>query len=202
MGDILKIIISAPSGAGKTTLWKKLVADDPQIYVSVSCTTRPRREGEVDGKDYYFISRDEFLSMIQEGRLLEWAEVHGYYYGTPAENVDRALEEGKDILFEVDVQGARSIKEKLPDAVTIFVLPPGVGELRQRLERRGQDSPDEIEKRLTHAVEEIQAAKEFDYIVYNEDLERAAEDLRSIVRAERLKTLRNEALISRVLRNQ
>lgn len=196
---MLKIVLSAPSGAGKTTLWKELVKIDRKIMVSVSCTTRKKRRGEREGYDYYFLSKEEFFEKIKRGELIEWAEVHGNYYGTPFRNLSLAEEKGKDILFEVDIQGAKSLREKIPDAILIFVMPPSLKELKRRLEQRGDNSEEEVKRRLIHAEEEIKAAEKFDYIIVNDDLEKALKNLQAIITSERLRAKRNLSLIEKIL---
>ena len=186
------LILSSPSGAGKTTLTRMLMQDKAlDLTLSVSVTTRPRRSSEVDGIHYRFIDRREFDRMKEGGDLLESAEVHGNGYGTPRAPVEKALAEGRDMLFDVDWQGARQMRERLgDDVVSIFVLPPSMRELRARLERRAEDSSATIEERIDNARHEIERWRAYEYVIVNDDLQRAYEDLLAIVRAERLKVRR------------
>ena len=183
-------ILSAPSGAGKTTLTKGLRARCPDIKVSVSCTTRARRRGEVNGRHYRFVNKGRFVAMRAHGEFAEWAEVHGFLYGTPRKPLDRCLGAGQDILLDVDVQGARKIKRAYPDAVSVFLLPPSRGELERRLKRRGTDPAAVIRRRLANAQDEIQRVIQYDYYIVNRDVAQALEVLQSIVHAERAKTAR------------
>jgi guanylate kinase len=191
----LILILSSPSGAGKTTLTRMLMQDKAlDLTLSVSVTTRSRRSSEVDGIHYRFIDRREFDRMKEGGDLLEWAEVHGNGYGTPRTPVERVLAEGRDMLFDVDWQGARQMRERIgDDVVSIFVLPPSMRELRSRLERRAEDSSGTIEQRLDAARHEIERWRAYKYVIVNDDLQRAYDDLLAIIRAERLKVKRVEA---------
>jgi len=183
------IILSSPSGAGKTTLTRMLMQDkDLDLTLSVSVTTRPRRSSEVDGIHYRFIDAREFERMRKSGDLLEWAEVHGNFYGTPRGPVEKVLAQGRDMLFDVDWQGAQQMRERLgDDVVSVFVLPPSMRELRARLERRAEDSSTTIDRRLEDARVEIGRWRHYQYVIVNDDLQRAYDDLLAIVRAERLK---------------
>ncbi len=187
-GDLF--VISAPSGAGKTTVCERILQEVPGIAFSVSHTTRPPRTGEVHGKDYYFVSRDVFLDMVAHGDFLEWAEVHENYYGTSKKEVFTRLEAGQDVLLDIDVQGARQVKEKLPQAVMIFILPPSLAVLEERLKKRGTEDPERLRLRLENAVKEIQAAGEYEFVVINDDLVQAVDDLKAIIRARRLRPQR------------
>lgn len=178
-------VISAPSGAGKSTLCRELLDIFQELRHSISSTTRSARIGEVDGVDYNFVSREEFLRMIEAGEFAEWAEVHGNLYGTSLKTLQKCREDGIDLILDIDCQGAAQLKEKQVEGVNIFILPPSYQELRSRLEGRGSDSPDVIEKRLVNAEEEIRQAAWYDYIVVNDVFSRAVEDLKSIVIAER-----------------
>ena len=192
----LMFILSSPSGAGKSTLSKLLLDAEPQMAMSVSVTTRPPRPGEVDGEHYHFISREEFERLRDEGGLLEWAEVFGNYYGSPRAPVEQALAAGRDVLFDVDWQGAQQIAEKMgEDVVKVFILPPGADVLHQRLQRRAQDPQEVIARRMAEAAKEISHWPEYDYVVINDDLARAAQDIRAILRAERLKRHRQTGLL-------
>lgn len=182
------IIISAPSGSGKSTLVNRLLASDERLLFSISYTTRPPRGQEQDGQQYYFISRGEFEELIHTGQLLEWAEVFGNYYGTHRDILERSKAEARDVVLDIDVQGARQLKERIPGAVSVFILPPSKAELLKRLQNRSEDSVETIKKRLQGAVREICDYNLYDYVVVNEDLDKAFEQLKSIVQAERLKT--------------
>jgi guanylate kinase len=183
-------ILSAPSGAGKTTLYNGLKLVHPEIKLSVSCTTRPRRGGEVNGRDYRFISEREFEQMKAAGEFAEWAKVHGNDYGTPRKPLDHSVQTGRDILLDIDVQGARQIKKSYPQAVSIFLLPPSLKELKRRLASRGTDRSEIIRRRLANARGEIGEILQYDYYVENRDVAEAVEVLSAIVAAERAKISR------------
>jgi guanylate kinase len=183
-------IISAPSGAGKTTLTKELRKQFQDIKVSVSCTTRARRSGEINGRHYRFISKAVFLAMRNRGDFAEWAEVHGFLYGTPRKPLDRHLSAGRDVLLDIDVQGARKIKRLYPEAVSVFLLPPSKAELERRLRLRGTDQAAAIQRRLANAQDEIPSVIKYDYYIVNHDVAEALTILQAIVRAERAKTAR------------
>jgi guanylate kinase len=184
----LLILVSAPSGAGKTSLVAAALAADQRLVVSVSHTTRPRRPGEEDGINYHFIEREAFERMIESGAFLEHASVFDNHYGTSSAAVSALRNEGKDVVLEIDWQGAQQIMEKYPDAVSIFILPPDVATLRERLTKRGQDSTEVIERRLAEAELEISQATRYDAIIVNEDFARATEDLLAVIRAARVST--------------
>ena len=187
----LMLVISSPSGAGKGTLSRLLLDTDRDLTLSISVTTRGRRPSEVEGVHYHFISPQRFHGMRDGGELLESAEVHGNLYATPRAPVEKALASGLDVLFDIDWQGAAQLREKMPDdVVSIFILPPTMGELKARLTRRAEDSSDVIEKRLLNARSEIEQWPNFDYIVVNDDLQGAFADLQAILRAERKKRAR------------
>ena len=187
----LLIILSSPSGAGKSTLAKRLMAWDPTLRFSVSATTRAPRPGETDGKDYWFHSRAEFLSMVAAGDMLEHAEVFGNLYGSPREPVERAMAEGRDTLFDIDWQGTQQMAQAMEDdLVRIFILPPSAEELRLRLINRAQDSASTVAKRMAKAADEISHWPEYDYVIVNENIDTAARQLDSILTAERLKRRR------------
>lgn len=196
-GNLYMVI--GPSGAGKSTLLKRLIAQDEHLSFSVSHTTRAPRAGEVHGKDYYFVDRDLFRAMIDEDAFLEWAEVHGNLYGTSKAHIMTQLQAGEDVLVDVDVQGALLLKEQLASAVSIFVAPPNAAALRARLEARGKDAADVIERRLHNARGEMQQMTKFDYLVVNDDLERCYRDLTAVVAADRLRGFRRRALASDLL---
>ena len=192
----LILILSSPSGAGKTTL-TRAIAQDPTwaLDVSISVTTRARRPSEIDGRHYHFIDREAFEDLRSRDDLLEWAEVHGNYYGTPRRPVEKVLGSGRDMIFDIDYPGTRQVRAKLAqDVVTVFILPPSMAELRQRLERRAEDSAETIEKRLANARTEIQRWSEYDYVIVNEDLQAAFQALQGILSAERLKRARRTGL--------
>jgi guanylate kinase len=191
------LILSSPSGAGKTTLTRMLLQDRAlDLTLSISVTTRPRRSSEVDGIHYRFITRRQFEAMRDAGELLEWAEVHGNLYGTPRAPVEEILSAGRDALFDIDYQGTQQVREKMGgDTVTVFILPPSMKELRARLERRAEDSSEAIERRLENARNEIRRWKQYDYVLVNDDLQRAFDDLLAILRAERQRRPRNEKAI-------
>ena len=195
----LMLILSSPSGAGKTTLTRDLLSDRAlDLTLSISVTTRARRSSEVHGIHYNFVSKDDFLKLRDRDELLEWAEVHGNYYGTPREPVEKVLGEGRDMIFDIDYQGTQQVLEKAAaDAVTIFILPPSMKELRSRLDRRAEDAPDVIAKRLDNARNEISRWPMYDYVIVNEDIQRALSEVTAIVIAERLKRTRSEAGIAR-----
>jgi guanylate kinase len=182
------LVLSSPSGAGKSTLTRQLVQDDPAIRLSVSVTTRTQRPSEIDGKHYHFITPEAFHSMRERGELLESAEVHGHFYGTPRLAAEKALAGGWDVLFDIDWQGTEQIISAMRgDVATIFVLPPSMAELRSRLERRAEDSADVIARRLANARHEIARWEMYDYVIVNERLEQAYDEVRAILCAERLR---------------
>ncbi len=178
------VVLSAPSGAGKTTIARALVKDAKDVVFSVSVTTRPAREHEVDGVDYEFLSEQEFREMIEADHLVEWAEVHGHLYGTSRQAVQAAYDNGSFLILDVDVQGAMQMRERVPDAVLVFVLPPSAAVLVERLTGRGTEGQDTLIRRIENARGELEHASEFDYIVVNDDLDRAIDEVRGIVLAE------------------
>ena len=182
-------VLSAPAGGGKTTLANLLLKEVPNLVKITTCTTREPRPGEKNGVDYFFLSKEEFERKIREGAFLEYAVVHGNYYGTPKEEVLKEINKGNDVLLVIDVQGMRQIKRNFKDVVTIFLIPPSFDELINRMKKRG-DSEEEIKKRLETAKKELKAWKEYDYIVINDIIEKAKEDLKKIILANRLKTTR------------
>ena len=183
-------IVSAPSGAGKTTLTREVLSIYPEMSLSVSCTTRTPRDGETPGKDYDFVSEAAFKWMLAAGDFAEWAEVHGKLYGTPRRMLDRRLRGGGDVLLDIDVQGARQIRQHYTGAVSIFVLPPSLDELRRRLAGRGTDARKTIEQRWNNARHEIQEIQGYDYFIVNRDVDDAVKRLAAIIAAERLKVCR------------
>jgi guanylate kinase len=183
-------ILSAPSGAGKTTLTNGLREHYPEIKLSVSCTTRARRNGEVNRRDYHFISEERFAVMRARGEFAEWAKVHDHFYGTPREPLDRCLGAGQDVLLDIDVQGAKKIKRLYPDAVSVFLLPPSKDELERRLKLRGTEDATVIRRRLANAQDEIRRVIQYDYYIINSNVEDAIGTLQAIIAAERAKTCR------------
>ncbi len=189
------LVLSSPSGAGKSTLARKILAADSNIAMSVSLTTRPPRPGEVEGRDYFFVSKEKFAEMRDDGALLEWAEVFDNWYATPSKMVDDALETGADVLFDIDWQGTQQLAQARPqDLVRVFILPPSADTLRQRLITRAQDTASVVAKRMAEAADEISHWPEYDYVIINDDLERAHQGLLSILHAERLKRTRRTGL--------
>jgi guanylate kinase len=194
------LVISAPSGSGKSTLVKRLLATVPGLIFSVSYTTRPRRAGERDGRDYFFVSEARFKRLAAAGDFAEWAQVHGYYYGTSRRQIRRAQAAGQDVLLDIDVQGHGQVRRRLPDAVSVFLLPPSFRELQRRLRRRHSDSPQVIRRRLRVAKREIRRWREYDYVVVNDRLERAAGALRSIVEAVRVRGTVQQEHVKKILK--
>ncbi|WP_082308321.1 MULTISPECIES: guanylate kinase [unclassified Achromobacter] len=184
-GNVFMVV--APSGAGKSSLVRALLQQDPSIMLSVSCTTRAPRPGEADGREYRFVTVEEFQRLREEQRLLEWAEVHGNFYGTPRDPIDEATRGGRDVLLEIDWQGARQVKQRYPAAIGIFVLPPSIDELENRLKARGQDAPQVIARRLMAAGGEIAHAPECEYVIINQEFSVALSELTQIVSAARLR---------------
>lgn len=191
----LMLVLSSPSGAGKSTIARNLLESDRDLYLSVSVTTRPRRGSEINGQHYHFVSPREFDRLRDDDALLEWAEVHGNYYATPREPVEAAMAAGRDMLFDIDWQGALQLREKMrADIVSIFILPPSMGELKARLKRRAEDADEAIARRLQNARDEIEHWKEYDFVVVNEDLDQAFKEVQAIVTAERLRRDRRPGL--------
>ena len=187
------LVVSSPSGAGKTTLTRALLGEEKKVSLSISVTTRVRRPSEIEGVHYRFISRRDFEILRDAGELLEWAEVHGNFYGTPRAPVEHALNEGRDVLFDIDWQGTLQLYDKVrSDVVSVFVLPPTADELRGRLIRRAEDTPDIVQRRLRNALEEIPHWREYDYVLVNQDLGESLTRLRAILTAERLKRVRQQ----------
>jgi len=187
----LMLVLSSPSGAGKTTLARRLIEGGPGVAMSVSHTTRPQRKGEQDGRDYHFVDRDTFTRMRERGEFLEWAVVFDHYYGTTRQPVEQALAEGQDVLFDVDWQGAAALRAKAKDdVVTVFILPPSAADLEQRLNVRAQDTPETVRRRMLGASNEIQHWREYDYVVINYDIEQSVATVRAILAAERQRRAR------------
>jgi guanylate kinase len=198
-GRGILIVVSSPSGGGKGTLIQRVRRTVPGLSYSVSWTTRQPRPGEVEGRDYHFVSREEFERMRDSGGFLEWALVHGNYYGTAWSEVERAQRAGLDVILEIDVQGAANVRRLASDAVTIFILPPSFEVLRERLTRRGSEALPDLELRLRNARSEVERYREFEYIILNDDVERAAQQLAAVIYAERARRQRQEAIVTRVL---
>ena len=196
-------IVAAPSGAGKTTLDNLLLAQDSAIRLSISSTTRKPRPGEQDGREYHFVDVQTFLDMTRRGEFLEWAEVHGNYYGTSKNWIAAQMESGNDVLLEIDWQGAQQVRKAFPAAIGIFILPPSFAELQARLSGRGTDSAETIARRLAAAQDEMRHVDEFDYVIINDNLQQALEGLQAIVRASRLRypaqSLRHVELFAKLL---
>ncbi|HEX6736529.1 MAG TPA: guanylate kinase, partial [Azonexus sp.] len=193
----------APSGAGKTTLVRLLLEREPEVQLSISYTTRDPRPGEADGREYHFVDAATFRAMIERHDFLEWAEVHGNFYGTSQRWIAERLEAGRDVLLEIDWQGAQQVRAQFPQAIGVFILPPSMDELTRRLTGRGTDSSEVIARRLAAAQAEMRHVGEFDYVIINDQLEQALDDLRAVVRASRLsfaaQRVRHSALFARLI---
>jgi guanylate kinase len=199
----LMLVLSSPSGAGKTTLSRRLLEADPGVALSISVTTRKQRPGEIDGRDYHFIDAATFEAMVEKGELLEWAQVFGHRYGTPRAPVEAALGRGRDVLFDIDWQGTQQLGEKAArDLVSVFVLPPSIPDLERRLRSRAQDSDEVIHARMAKAADEMSHWAEYDYVVINTDIDHAFAEVQSILAAERLKRERQTGLSDFVRRLQ
>ena len=194
-------IISAPSGAGKTSLVKQLITEVDQLVVSVSHTTRSMRNGETHGSDYFFVSVDEFKSMIENQAFLEHAQVFDNFYGTAQKTVEDNLAQGRDVILEIDWQGAQQVRKMLPDSLSIFILPPSIEILKQRLQNRAQDNDEVIERRMRDAVTEMSHYPEFDYLIVNDDFKLALDQLKSIIIANRLLQTTQQVLLAPLLQN-
>lgn len=194
-------VISAPSGAGKTSLVKALLARQPELSVAVSHTTRAPRVGEQEGVNYFFVSKEQFTEMLEQNAFLEYAQVFNNYYGTASFWVDNALNEGKDLILEIDWQGAQQVRKLIPDARLVFILPPSRDILKQRLVQRGQDSDEVINHRMSQAINEISHYVEFDYLVVNDDFEQALGELESIVISHRLECLKQKEKLQALLKD-
>ncbi|MGN0621162.1 MAG: guanylate kinase [Porcipelethomonas sp.] len=200
MNKGLLIVVSAPSGCGKGTLLGEVLKDS-DYYYSVSATTRAPREGETDGVNYHFLSRGEFEDLINTGGMMEYAQYCGNYYGTPKAEVEKKLAEGKNVILEIEVKGAMQIKKICPDGVFVFILPPSIAELERRLKKRGTETDEVIAGRVSEAAGEIGHAAEYDYVIVNDDLEKAVRDFKNIISAEKMKTKNAKELIDEVLKN-
>jgi len=191
----LMLVLSSPSGAGKTTISRRLLACEPELQMSVSVTTRPKRPGEVAGIDYHFLEPTEFNLRVNRQELLEWAKVFGHYYGTPRAPVEAALASGRDVLFDIDWQGTQQLAERAADdLVSVFILPPSTRELEQRLRRRAQDSAEEVARRMAKAADEMSHWPEYDYIIVNQDIDQSLKQVQAILQAERLRRERQLGL--------
>ena len=197
----LLVVLSGPSGAGKDTVLNNLLAKNKNIRISTSATTRSPREGEVDGEDYYFISNEEFVQLISKDGMLEYAEYCGNYYGTPYDQVESWLCKGRDVVLEIEVKGGAQVMKRCPDAVSIFIIPPSLKELEMRLKNRATEPDKIIEKRLNIAREEINAAKDYNYIVVNVTVEQCATDICNIIVSEKMKSYRKINIIEEVLKD-
>jgi len=196
----LMLVLSSPSGAGKTTLSRMLLTSERGIELSISVTTRAKRRGEVNGRHYHFIDRKKFDQLVRDGDLLEYAEVFGNGYGTPRKPVEKALKQGRDVLFDIDWQGTQQLRERArDDLVSVFILPPSFAVLKERLCARGTDTPESLELRLRNAPDELRQYSSFDYVIINDEIERAVAQLASIIYAERARCVRQESLVRRVI---
>ena len=193
------LVISAPSGAGKGTIIKRLMDDDRSLKLSVSATTRAPRPGEIDGEDYFFLSREEFDDLVKNGEMLEHAEYVGNCYGTPKGPVERWLEDGQDVILEIDVQGGQQVKKTMPECVSIFILPPSMKELENRLRGRSTEMDAVVDARLQAAREEVRHAEEYDYVVINDTVDKAVEEIKTIIAAEKHRFIRVSSIVERVL---
>lgn len=194
-------VVSAPSGCGKGTILSEVMKNNDNLFYSVSATTRSPRDGELDGVNYYFLSVEEFKREIENGGMLEYAQFCDNYYGTPKQKVLEKLNQGIDVILEIETNGAMQIKKAMKEAILIFILPPSVSELRRRLNKRGTEEQDIIDKRVNEAIAEIKKAREYDYIMMNDELEKAIEDFEAILKASKLTNENNKNMIEEVLEN-
>ena len=190
------VVVSSPSGTGRTTIIERVLREDSRLRYSTSVTTRPQRPGEKEGKDYFFVSEKEFKQRIERGEFVEWAEVHGFMYATPKAPLVEIVQQGGVIILDIDIQGAMQVKEKFPHCVTIFVAPPSLESLEQRLRNRGTDSEELIKRKLQDALRETAKIPEYDYLIVNEDLDTAVRQLQAILEAERCRTKRAQYSIT------
>lgn len=198
MENGLLVVISGPSGSGKGTICKRLIEDLDNVQVSVSATTRKPRLGEIEGVNYFFIDEETFINRINNDDFLEFAKVYGNFYGTPRQEVLKSLEKGKDVILEIDTQGALNVKKSYPKGVFIFILPPSIKELKSRIEGRGTDSKEAIIKRMDCVIEELNNALKYDYVVLNDEVEEAVRKIKEIISAEKNRAVRNKALINKI----
>ncbi len=198
MSKGILVVVSGFSGAGKGTVMKRLLEKYKDYALSVSATTRNPREGEVDGREYFFRTKEEFEKLIEEDALIEYAQYVGNYYGTPRSYVEEQLSQGKNVILEIEIQGAMKVKEKIPEALLVFVTPPTVEELKKRLVGRGTETEDVIADRLARAAEEAEGMGEYDYILVNDDLEECVENLHQIIRSEHARTVRNTEFVEEI----
>lgn len=198
MDSGLLVVISGPSGAGKGTICKRLKEIMKDLKVSVSATTRNPRNGEVDGESYFFLNEEDFIKKLNDDEFLEYAKVYGNYYGTPKKEVFKQLEAGNDIILEIDIQGALQVKKNYPLGVFIFILPPSLNELKNRIEGRGTDSKEVILKRMQSAYDELNYAFEYDYVVLNDEVESAVSKIQCIISAEKSRAIRKKAIINKI----
>lgn len=192
----LLILVSGASGTGKGTVCKKILADMPEIFYSISATTRQPRPGESDGVEYFFITKEEFKNWIAEDKFLEYAEVYGNFYGTPLHKIEERRNRGEHVLLEIDTQGALNVMKKVPDGVYIFLLPPSLAELRDRIKNRGTETPESLDRRLNAAKSEIEIGRKYKYVVINDTVDEAVKKIKAIISAELCKTSRNEKILS------
>lgn len=202
MREGLLIVVSGPSGVGKGTVCQALIKGNSDVKISVSMTTRSPRQGEVEGKSYFFTTKDVFRTLIEEDSFLEWAEVYGDYYGTPRRYLEEQRLLGQDILLEIDTQGARQVKAKFPEGIFIFLLPPSLPELKSRIMKRGTESLEAISTRLDFALEEMQSSDIYNYVVLNDSVEKAVHSLSCILEAEKCAASRNKRLITNILKGE
>lgn len=195
----LLVVVTGPSAVGKGAIVKALIARYPGVRFSVSMTTRARRPGEVHGREYWFVSREEFFAQVRAGALLEWAEVYGNYYGTPRAPLEEALQRGETFILDIDIQGAGAVREQYPDAVSVFVIPPSMAELERRLRQRGSESEEQVRRRLAEAPRWLEQGLTYDYVVVNDDLDAAVAHLHAIIEAERCRVGRGGGLLIRRL---
>jgi guanylate kinase len=195
----LLIVVTGPSAVGKGTICQALRQETPNLHFSVSCTTRAMRPGEQEGREYFFVSEEEFQRRIQAGELLEWAKVYANYYGTPRQYVDQMIDAGHDIILDIDMQGARRVREMYPGSVFVFVIPPSMDALQQRIRGRGTESEESVQLRLQQAPKWIEEGLQYDYVIVNDDLSKAVHHLRSIIGAEKSRTTRQGGALIRQL---
>lgn len=198
-GEGLLVVISGPSGVGKGTVCRALLETSDKLVMSVSKTTRPPREGEVDGVNYHFVSREEFFESVEAGDFLEYACVYDEYYGTPRAEAEKLRQSGLDVILEIDIQGAKKVREVCPDGVFIFLVPPSVEELRRRIKSRGSETPESLQRRMNAVESELRQAFFYDYLVVNDDVNKARDRLAAIIAAEKQKVARNKELITAMI---